>query len=162
MSALFSPFTIKNFTLNSRLVLPPMANEASDESGAVNEKHIALYVRRAGVGMVIIEHAYVQLAGRVKNNQLGIHDDRLVSGLRRLVEAVKACGAVTGIQLAHGGGKVTRAAAGGKVVAPSAGFVPGSKEPAEALEQAQIAPLVADYVAAAQRAFAAGFDFVEI
>lgn len=162
MSALFSPFVIKNLTLNSRLVLPPMANEASDESGAVNEKHLDFYVRRAGVGMVIIEHAYVQLAGRVKNNQLGIHDDRLIPGLRRLAEAVKTQGAVTGIQLAHGGGKAVRAATGGVVVAPSAGVVPGGKEPAEMLEQAQIAPLVADYVAAAQRALAAGFDFVEI
>jgi NADPH2 dehydrogenase len=162
MSALFSPFTIKNLTLNSRLVLPPMANEASDESGAVNDKHLDFYVRRAGVGMVIVEHAYVQLAGRVKYNQLGIHDDRLIPGLRHLAEAIKAGGAVTGIQLAHGGGKATHASTGGTVIAPSAGIVPGGKEPAEALALSQTVPLVADYVAAAQRAFAAGFDFVEI
>jgi len=162
MPALFSPFTIKDITLSSRLVLPPMANEASDESGAINEKHLDFYMRRAGVGMVIVEHAYVQLAGRVKTNQLGIHDDRLIPGLRRLAEAIKTSGAVAGIQLAHGGGKATRAATGGVIVAPSAGVMLGGKEPAEALQQAEIAPLVADYVAAAQRAFAAGFDFVEI
>jgi 2,4-dienoyl-CoA reductase-like NADH-dependent reductase (Old Yellow Enzyme family) len=162
MSALFSPFTIKHTTLNSRLVLPPMANEASDESGAVNDKHLDFYVRRADVGMLIVEHSYVQLAGRVKYNQLGLHDDRLIPGLRRLVEAIKTRGAVVGIQLAHGGGKVVRAATGGIVVAPSAGVVPGGKEPAEALAHDQIALLVADYVAAAQRALAAGFDFVEI
>lgn len=159
---LFSPFTIKNFTLNSRLVLPPMANEASDESGAVNDKHLDFYVRRASTGMVIVEHAYVQLAGRVKNNQLGIHDDGLIPGLRRLAEAIKAKGAVTGIQLAHGGGKSTQASTGGRVVAASAGVVPGAKELAEALEQSLIPQLVADYVAAAQRALTAGFDFVEI
>lgn len=158
----FSPFVIKDITLNNRLVLPPMANEASDESGMVNEKHLDFYRRRAGVGMVIVEHAYVQLAGRVKTNQLGIHDDKLIPGLRRLAEVIKTNGAVAGIQLAHGGGKATRAATGGALVAPSAGMVPGGTEPADALQQAQIAPLIADYVAAAQRAFAAGFDFVEI
>lgn len=162
MPTLFSPFTIKDVTLNNRLVLPPMANEASDEGGAVNDKHLDFYVSRAGVGMVIIEHAYVQLSGRVKTNQLGIHDDRLIPGLCRLADAIKATGAVTGIQLAHGGGKATRTATGGTVVAPSAGVVPGGEEPAEALQPDQIAPLVAAYVAAAQRAFAAGFDFVEI
>lgn len=162
MPTLFSPFVIKDITLNNRLVLPPMANEASDESGMVNEKHLDFYRRRAGVGMVIVEHAYVQLAGRVKTNQLGIHDDKLIPGLRRLAEVIKTNGAVAGIQLAHGGGKATRAATGGAVVAPSAGVVPGGTEPADALQKAQIAPLVADYVAAAQRAFAAGFDFVEI
>ncbi len=162
MSALFSPFTVKNLTLNSRLVLPPMANEAADESGAVNDRHLEFYVRRSNVGMVIVEHAYVQLAGRVKYNQLGLHDDRLIPGLRRLAEAVKANGALVGIQLAHGGGKATRASTGGTVIAPSAGIVLGGKEPAEELATAQIAPLIADYVAAAQRAVAAGFNFVEI
>lgn len=105
MLALFSPFAIKDITIISRLVLPPMANQASNESGAVNEKHLDFYGRRAGVGMVIVEHAYVQLVGRVKTNQLGIHDDKLIPGLRRLAGAIKAGGAVAGIQLAHGRGR---------------------------------------------------------
>jgi 2,4-dienoyl-CoA reductase-like NADH-dependent reductase (Old Yellow Enzyme family) len=94
----------------------------ADDSGAVTTKHIKHYARRAeaGVGMVIVEHAYVQLDGRVNKQQLGIHDDALIPGLSRLVDAVKASGSVVGIQITHAGGKATRAAAGGDPVAPSA------------------------------------------
>ena len=70
--------------------------------------HIKHYVRRAkaGVGMVIVEHAYIRRDGRVNERQLGIHDDALIPGLRRLAEAIKACDTVVGIQITHGGGKV--------------------------------------------------------
>jgi NADPH2 dehydrogenase len=164
MTGLFSPLTIRNFTLKNRIVLPPMANNMADDSGAITTKHIKHYARRAeaGVGMVIVEHAYVQVAGRVNGKQLGIHDDALIPGLSRLVETVKASGAVVGIQLTHGGGKATQATAGGTPVAPSAGVIPGGSEPAAALSADQIVHVIEAFVAAAHRAITAGFDFVEI
>ncbi len=164
MTGLFSPLTIRNFTLKNRIVLPPMANSMADDSGAVTTKHIKHYARRAeaGVGMVIVEHVYVQLDGRVNKQQLGIHDDELIPGLRRLVDAVKSSGSVIGIQITHGGGKATRAAAGGDPVAPSAGMVPGGSEPAVALSMDRLVGIVEAFVTATHRAIAAGFDFVEI
>lgn len=164
MTGLFSPLTIKNFTLNNRIVLPPMANNMADDSGAVTDRHIRHYVRRAkaGVGMVIVEHAYVRLDGRVNKTQMGIHNDDLIPGLRQLAEAVKAHGAVVGIQITHGGGKATHATAGTQPLAPSAGIVPGASESAEAFNAAQLDEIQAAFVAAAKRAIAAGFDFVEV
>jgi len=164
MINLFSPLTIKRFTLKNRIVLPPMANNMSDDSGAVTDAHVKHYVRRAeaGVGMVIVEHAYVQRAGRIGKRQLGIHDDALVPGLRRLAEAVKACGTVVGVQITHGGGRATRATAGTQPVAPSDGVVPGGSEPARALTGTEIEAVVDAFVAATRRALAAGFDFVDI
>ncbi|MBN1285689.1 MAG: NADH:flavin oxidoreductase [Anaerolineae bacterium] len=164
MTGLFSPLQIKNLTLKNRIALPPMANSLSDDSGAVTDKHIKHYVRRAeaGVGMVIVEHAYVRRDGRVDARQLGIHDDALVPGLRRLAEAVKACDTVVGIQITHGGGKATQATAGGPVLAPAEGIIPGGAEPAVALSTSQIAEIVAAFAAGARRALDAGFDFVEI
>lgn len=164
MVGLFSTFTIKNFTLKNRIVLPPMANNMSDDDGAVTDAHIEHYVRRAeaGVGMVIIEHAYVRRDGRVNASQLGIHKDALVPGLRRLAEAVKARDTVVGIQITHGGGKVTQEAAGTQPLAPSAGTVPGASEPAQALSETQIIQIVEAFVAGARRALEASFDFVEI
>lgn len=164
MTGLFSPLQVKKFTLRNRIVLPPMANNMSDGSGAVTDRHIQHYVRRAqaGVGMVIVEHAYVQQAGRVNKAQLGIHHDDLIPGLRRLAEAVKAHDTVVGVQITHGGGKATQESAGTDPVAPSAGTVPGATEPAVALSGDQLAQIQAAFVAAAQRALAAGFDFVEI
>ena len=164
MTGLFSPLAIKNFTLRNRIVLPPMANNLSDGSGAVTEAHIQHYVRRAaaGVGMVIVEHAYVRVDGRVNQNQLGIHDDDLIPGLNRLARAIKATGAVVGIQITHGGGKTTYATAGGQPLAPSALMIPGGHEPAIALTQDQMRLIRDAFVAATRRALNAGFDFVEI
>lgn len=164
MTGLFSPLTIKSFTLSNRIVLPPMANNMADDSGAVTERHIRHYVRRAkaGVGMVIVEHAYVRLDGRVNKTQMGIHNDDLIPGLSQLAETVKAHGAVVGIQITHGGGKATYATAGRQPLAPSAGTVPGATESAEAFHAAQLDEIQAAFVAAAKRAMAAGFDFVEV
>jgi NADPH2 dehydrogenase len=164
MAGLFSPLTIRSFTLRNRIVLPPMANDMANDGGAVTVKHIQHYERRAaaGVGMVIVEHAYVRVDGRYNVRQLGIHDDALIPGLSRLVEAVKGSGSVVGIQLTHAGGRAKQATAGGTPVAPSAGVIPGSSEPADALSADEIPHIIEAFVAATHRAIAAGFDFVEI
>jgi NADPH2 dehydrogenase len=164
MAGLFSPLTIKTFTLRNRIVLPPMANNMSDDSGAVTDAHLQHYVRRAkaGVGMVIVEHAYVRTDGRINRRQLGIHHDDLVPGLHRLVTAVKDSGAIVGIQITHGGGKTTRATGGIQPLAPSALTVPGGSEPAQVLTRAQMAEIRDAFACAARRALDAGFDFVEI
>ena len=164
MTGLFSPLTIKHFTLTNRIVLPPMANNMSDDSGAVTDKHIQHYVRRAkaGVGMVIVEHAYVRTDGRVNKAQLGIHNDALIPGLRQLADAVKSYDTVVGIQITHGGGKATQESAGTVPMAPSAGTIPGATEPSMALTIEQMEEIRESFVAAAHRALAAGFDFVEV
>jgi NADPH2 dehydrogenase len=168
MNGLFSPLTIGKVTLRNRIVLPPMANSLSDDSGAVTDRHISHYVRRAraGVGMVIVEHAYIRRDGRVDNRQLGIHDDALIPGLRRLAEAVKACDTVVGIQITHGGGKAYWETAGCQPVAPSDGVIPTSSKsprgPARALAANEIDEIVGSFVSAARRATEAGFDFVEV
>lgn len=164
MASLFSPLTVKKFTLRNRIVLPPMANNMADDSGAVTDAHIKHYVRRAkaGVGMVIVEHAYVRPDGRISNRQLAIHDDALIPGLRRLAEAVQACGTVVGIQITHSGGKVTRESAGMQPLAPSDGLIHGALEPARAMTVAEIGDTTDSFVEAARRALAAGFDFVEV
>ena len=47
MTGLFSPLTVRNVTLRNRIVLPPMANNMSDDTCAVTGAHIAHDVRRA-------------------------------------------------------------------------------------------------------------------
>lgn len=164
MIGLFSPLTVKNLTLANRIVLPPMANNMSDDSGAVMKSHIQHYVRRAktGIAMVIVEHAYICREGRVNSKQLGIHHDSLIPGLSELALAIKASGAVAGIQITHGGGKASAETADGSPFAPSAGIVSGGSEPAIELDTIEIAEIIDAFVTAAQRATAAGFDFVEI
>ena len=139
MTGLFTPLTIKGHTLNNRIVLPPMANNMATERGEITDAHIEHYVRRAraGVGMVVIEHTYVRHDGRLNAQQMGIYDDSLIPGLRRLADAVRACGAVVGIQITHGGGKAPAAAVGRQPISASDGLVPGASDGAQAATQSE-------------------------
>jgi NADPH2 dehydrogenase len=168
---LFSSLIVKNIAIPNRVVFPPMANGMSDDDGAVNDAHIHHYARRArgGVGAIVVEHAYIRPDGCYSPRQLGIHHDGLVPGLQRLADAVKCYDTVVGIQITHAGAKASQSVTGAQPLGPVDGALPaevfrGKKrgEKARALTQAELAALVQDYVAAAQRALAAGFDFVEV
>lgn len=82
----------------------------------------------AGVGLVMVEHCYVTAGGRTGDDQLGIHDDALIAGHADLCARIRAAGAVAGVQLNHGGGKVPSACSGHRPISASAGAAPRGEE----------------------------------
>jgi NADPH2 dehydrogenase len=164
MPGLFDPITIKGLTLKNRIVMPPMANYMAPDDGTVLEKHVRHYAARAqaGVGLIVVEHAYVNRGGRAGETQLGIHEDSLIPGLRRLADAIRAGGAASAIQINHAGARTAAAAAGGQPVAPSAVADPLSGETPRALSVGEIEAIAGAFATAAGRAAEAGFDVIEI
>lgn len=165
MINLFSPLETDKIKLKNRIVMPPMANNLCDESGEVNDGHISHYSRRAGaeIGLIIVEHSYVTPPGRASKKQLGIHQDSLLPGLKKLVEEVHSRGAKIGIQITHAGSNTTSEALGRVPLAPSPsphprfpGVIP------EELSPEDLRALAGDFASAARRAKEAGFDMVEI
>jgi len=168
-SALFAPGRIGPIETRNRVVLPSMTTRAADEAGFVTEDTIAYYVARArgGVGLVTVEMAAPEKAGRHRHRELGIYDDRFLPGLSRLTRAIHAAGACAAIQLGHGGGHTRVDICGETPIAPSAIPHPVFEVTLEtvvpeAMSQERIARTVAAHAAAAARAAAAGFDAVEI
>ena len=161
---LLAPITIKGRTLRNRIVMPPMASHLSPPDGSVTQEHLDRYVPRAaaGVGLVMVEHCYVVAGGRTSDDQLGIHDDTLIDGHARLCAEIRATGAVTGVQLNHGGGKVPSSCSGHQPVSASAGVVPRGQEECRAATVAEIEEYPRGFAHAARRAIAAGYDLVEI
>lgn len=161
-SALFSPYTIKNVTLKNRIVMAPMCMYSShDEDGKLQDWHYTHYVSRAvgQVGLIMVEATAVTPQGRISPQDLGIWSDDHVSGLKKLVEMIKANGSKTSIQIAHAGRKATVT---GDIVAPSAiAFNERYKSPKE-LTINEIKETVAAFKAGARRAKEAGFDIIEI
>ncbi|MEM2959682.1 MAG: hypothetical protein QW261_15380, partial [Candidatus Jordarchaeaceae archaeon] len=102
---LFEPVTIGNMVLRNRLVMPPMGTNFAAEDGSVTQRIIDYYRERArgGVGLVIVEGAYVHPLGKGSILQLSLIDDNKIPGLSRLAEAIKAEGAKAAIQLFHCG-----------------------------------------------------------
>ncbi|MGB9858626.1 MAG: NADH:flavin oxidoreductase, partial [Moorellaceae bacterium] len=161
---LSGPIKIGRLELKNRMVMPPMVTNYAYTDGSVTPRLIAYHTERAkgGVGLIIVEATYVHPSGKGFKNQLGIYSDRLLPGLRRLVDAVHAQGAKIAIQLYHGGRQTTSAVTGQPIVAPSALPCATIGEVPKELTKEEIASLVRAFAEAARRAKAAGFDAVEV
>jgi len=166
---LFSPGMIGGVEIPNRIVMPAMTTRLADAEGRVTEETVAYYLARArgGVGLVTVELSAPERAGKHRHHELGIHDDRFVPGLRKLVAALHEAGCKVSIQLGHGGGHTRRDISGEDPIAPSA--IPHSVfeithamvVPQE-MSLARIEETTRAHVAAAARAKAAGFDMVEL
>lgn len=161
---MFSPGRIGRLHAKNRLVHPPMVRNYADASGCATPRYVAHIERiaRGGVGTIILEASYVLGSGKGFRNQLGIHDDLTLPGLRELVHAGHQHGALMGIQLYHGGRQASEQVSGAQPVAPSPIADPVVNELPQELNTADIAEIVAAFGRAAQRAERAGFDFVEL
>ena len=131
---------------------------------------------RGGAGLVIAEATAVSPEGRITPGCAGIWTDEQGEAWSRTVTAIKAAGAVPGIQIGHAGRKASanrpwegddHIAAGDPrgwdIIAPSA--VPfGANLPnvPRAMDLADIERVKADFVSATQRALAAGFQWLEL
>src|SRR5712691_692073 len=169
MNILLTPARIGPVDVRNRIVLPPMTTRTATPEGFVTDETIAYYVARAagGVGLVTVEMAAPEKAGRHRHRELGIHDDRFLPGLASLTEHIHRAGAKASIQLGHGGGHTRRDICGEEPIAPSAIPHPVFEVTFETIvpqeiTTARIARTTQAFVAAAQRAQRAGFDCVEI
>jgi NADPH2 dehydrogenase len=154
---LLDSLEVKGLTLNNRIVMPPMHTGLATAEGAVTDNLIEHYVRRSkALGLLIVEHSYVSLDGRLSKRQLGIYTDSLVSGLEKLSSRVHATGTPVVIQINHAGRVASMEITGMKPVAPSPD---GS---ARELRIEKIEALVEAFAKAAERAMRAGFDGVEV
>jgi 2,4-dienoyl-CoA reductase-like NADH-dependent reductase (Old Yellow Enzyme family) len=167
MSILLTPARIGPVEIPNRIVMPPMTTRTADEDGFVTEATLAYYTARIGVGLITVEMASPERAGRHRRRELGIYDDRYLPGLTRLVEAIHRGGAKASIQLGHGGGHTRVDICGETPIAPSAIPHPVYETTFETIvpqemTRARIAETVRAFTAAAVRARKAGFDCIEI
>ena len=177
MPALFEPFHLKSLTLRNRIAVPPMC-QYSAVDGKVNDWHHVNYasMARGGAGLVIVEATAVAPEGRITPGCAGIWSDDLAQGLAPVAKAIKQHGAVPGIQIAHAGRKASAnlpwegddhiAATdplGWETISPSplAFGAHLGRQPRE-MTLEDIARVRTDFVRAAQRALAAGFEWLEL
>jgi len=173
--SLFQPFTLGSLELPNRVVMAPMTR--SRALGNVPTDLMAeYYAQRAGAGLIITEGTSPSPNGLGYPRIPGIFSDEQEEGWRGVTEAVHAAGGRIFVQLMHTG-RVSHPANlpdGGEVLAPSA--VPleetrmwvdaaMAEEPiptARAMSGAEVEAAVQEFVEAARRARAAGFDGVEL
>ena len=177
MSALFQPFKLKDVSLRNRIAIPPMCQYMAID-GVVNDWHQVHYpaLARGGAGLLIVEATAVSPEGRITPGCTGLWNDTQAEALAPIAAAIKAAGAVPGIQLAHAGRKASanrpwegddhiaeNDARGWATIAPSAlAFGANLPQVPKAMTLEDIARVRADFVAAAKRARDAGFEWLEL
>ncbi len=177
MSALFQPFTLKDITLRNRIAVPPMCQYSAID-GWVNDWHQVHLagLARGGAGLVVVEATAVAPEGRITPGCTGIWNDNLGQAFVPIVKAIKAAGAVPGIQIAHAGRKASANRPwegddhmaeddprGWQTIAPSA-VAAGANlpKPPKAMTLEDIARVRQDFADAARRARDAGFEWLEL
>lgn len=177
MPSLFDPFSLKDVTLRNRIAVAPMCQYMANE-GLVNSWHRVHLesLARGGAGLVVVEATAVSPEGRITPRCAGLWTDEQAQALAPLAAAIRIADAVPGIQLAHAGRKASanRPWEGDdhlpdgdprswETLAPSA--IPyGRHLPKVPREMTldDIARVQADFVSAARRALAAGFEWLEL
>ena len=102
---ILQPFQLGNLTLPNRVVMTAVKLGYGNQTGKVNQRHIAFYKRRAegNIGLIITEPMYVVLNGRELPSQLGIHSDELVPGLQELTKTIHDAGGRIVAHINHAG-----------------------------------------------------------
>ncbi len=147
-------------TMKNRFMLAPLTNKQSHEDGSLSEVELHWLTKRAEgqFGLVMTCATSVQANGKCWSGQLGIHDDAHLPGHHRLVNKVHEQGSLVVTQLHHGGMRSDETLTGEKPVGPS----DNEAENVRGLSLAEVEKLRDDFIAAAVRAKAAGYDGVEV
>ncbi|WP_276852915.1 FAD-dependent oxidoreductase [Enterocloster lavalensis] len=156
---LLSPGTIGKLKLKNRTIMAPMSAALGNADGTVSDELTAYLAARArgGVGLIMTEYAFVQENGRSSDHQISVSDDRMIPGLKKMVDAVHENGAKICLQLQHGGRRSIV-----ELTAPSPILMDLKQPVPQVLTTTQVYRLVDDFIAAAVRAKKAGFDMVEV
>jgi anthraniloyl-CoA monooxygenase len=172
---MFLPLRLRDMQLGNRVACSPMAMYSAAD-GTVNDFHLVHLGARAlgGAGLIFTEMTCVSPQGRITPGCAGMYDDGHVAAYRRIVEFVHGrSDARIALQLGHAGRKASTRVPweGGEIplpggnwplLAPSA--IPWTKDHAvpREMNRDDMARVCEEFVAAARRGLAAGFDALEL
>ncbi|MET9339706.1 luciferase family protein [Nonomuraea sp. NPDC003804] len=172
MKNLFARLTVGKVELPNRLVMAPMTRNRA-AGGLVTELTAEYYTQRASAGLIITEAVQASPRGQGYVDTPGLHSPEQVEAWSAVTEAVHAAGGRIFAQITHTGriGHPVLYPDGGLPLAPSPVASGMQLHTADGLLDHpmpkemtldDITQTVADFVAAARNAIAAGFDGVEL
>jgi 2,4-dienoyl-CoA reductase-like NADH-dependent reductase (Old Yellow Enzyme family) len=177
MPHLFEKLALKSVTLKNRIAVAPMC-QYSAADGVIDDWHLIHLGSHAigGAGLIVAEATAVAPEGRITPGCSGIWNDAQAEKWPRVIAFLKKHGAVPGMQIAHAGRKASanRPWEGDdhmkpddprawQPIGPSANaFGANLPRVPTAMTKAGIARVTGDFVAAAKRALAAGFELLEL
>jgi 2,4-dienoyl-CoA reductase-like NADH-dependent reductase (Old Yellow Enzyme family) len=165
MSLLFKPINIGGVQLANRFIHSATYESMALESGEVTEALIKRYrnLARGEVGLIIPGYLFVHQSGRCYKHQTGIHNDNMVPGLKKLVEAVHQENGKIAFQLVHAGRQTKKALIGQTPFGPSSQvWDPTYLVRPREISTGQIQDVIKAFGEAAGRAVEAGADGIQL
>jgi 2,4-dienoyl-CoA reductase-like NADH-dependent reductase (Old Yellow Enzyme family) len=153
----------KNISFKNRIVRSATVDPFGNLDGTVSEAQVKLYETLAGnnVGLIISGMSYITLGGKEGPGQNSISDDCFIESHKKLVDAVHQADSKVFLQICHCGSS-SLSIDGMPPVAPSRVLSPGSKAMPRELTVPEIKEIVSQFIQAAVRAKAAGYDGIQI
>jgi len=158
---LLQPLPLGAVTAPNRVMFGPHETNLA-QGRALSERHVAYYERRAagGAGVIVIEEAAVHESDwPYERSPLATECS---PGWSAIAQACHRHGSIVIAALGHSGGQGSSAYSQAPMWAPSRVPEVNTREVPKAMEAADVAAVVAGFVAAARRAVDAGCDGVEI
>jgi 2,4-dienoyl-CoA reductase-like NADH-dependent reductase (Old Yellow Enzyme family) len=158
----FAPGTLGPLTLKNRFV-KAATFEGVSPGGLVSRELIDYHLRpvRGGVAMTTVAYLAVAPEGRTDAGCIWLRPAAL-PGLRLLVDAVHAEGALVAGQIGHAGPVANAKSNGVRSLSPGRMFSPLSLRFSRAISAAEIDRVTEDYARGAALMAQAGFDAIEI
>ncbi len=175
--AIFTPFTVRGVTLPNRIVVSPMAQYSATNDGMPTDWHLVHLGARAtgGAGLVMTEMTCVAPDARITPVCPGMWDDHQRDMWARIVRFVhEHTPAKIGLQLGHAGAKgATKTMSDGidqplesgawpLIAASDTQYLDGISQTAREMTRDDMRRVTEEFVQAAHRAVAAGFDWLEL
>jgi len=171
-SPLLKPITLGSITAANRVFMAPLTRSRAQHDGTPTDLQVEYYRQRARAGLIVTEGTQPSAVGKGYTNTPGLHTDAQQAGWAKIADAVRAEGGKIVVQLMHAGRMSHPDNSGQESVAPSAIAPQGQQmftgagmqdiPTPRALKTAELAGIVAEFVAASTRAIAAGLDGVEL
>jgi 2,4-dienoyl-CoA reductase-like NADH-dependent reductase (Old Yellow Enzyme family) len=165
MSNLFTSRKIGQKEIQNRFVHSATYECMASDNGEVTDTLVKRYsqIAKGGVGLIIPGYLYVMPTGKCTKQQIGIHNDDMIKGLKDLANVVHDQGSKIAFQLVHSGRQTTKEIIGQTPTGPSEGprdniYMVKPKE----MREEEIQKIIKAFGAAALRAGKAGADGIQI
>ncbi len=167
MHDVLSPFTFARGqrTVRNRCLLAALTNKQSHDDGTISKEEHRWLTRRAqgGFGIVTTAAANVTETGKGWEGELGVYDEAHVPGLRNLANELRNHGALSLVQLFHGGIRAPTSLTGVQPITASTTPLEGdSHATAREMTAEEVEATVEAFGRAAKRCEEAGMDGVEL
>ena len=121
MASLFDTLTINKMELSNRFVRSATVDGMA-EQGMVSDAEINLYreLGKGEIGLIVSHGLFPTQDGRLLQGQIGVHTDKSIPSLKRLVNTVHQNKGKIAAQILHGGWSCRQEITGLPPVGPSA------------------------------------------